>query len=147
MKKILSILGVIGLITSTTTLISCEKPNNNENGNNKLEPTPEPKKPQQPPKDSNWKLIDKKDYSNEIKNINNKWYIGIFPKMWNSGKPIIPYSIFKAINDGEDISIYGKFGNGFKTSNDNVYRWDGNGEPIELPNFDKNTGEITNWKG
>ncbi|WP_348736291.1 lipoprotein [Spiroplasma endosymbiont of Ammophila pubescens] len=145
MKKWLSILGAIGLTaTSTTTLISCKKPNNNENGNNKPEPTPEPKKP---PKDSNWKLIDKKYYSNEIKNINNKWYIGIFPKMWNSGKPIIPYSIFKAINDGEDISIYGKFGNGFKTSNDNVYRWDGNGEPIELPNFDKNTGEITNWKG
>ncbi|WP_348736940.1 lipoprotein [Spiroplasma endosymbiont of Ammophila pubescens] len=38
MKKILSILGVIGLITSTTTLISCEKPNNNENGGNKPEP-------------------------------------------------------------------------------------------------------------
>ncbi len=92
-----------------------------------------------------WKLIDKKDYSNEIKNINNKWYIGIFPKMWSSGKPIIPYNIFKAINDGEDISIYGKFGNGFKTSNDNVYRWDGNGEPIELPNFNKNTGKITDW--
>ncbi|WP_338965832.1 MULTISPECIES: lipoprotein [unclassified Spiroplasma] len=33
MKKLLSILGVIGLTaTSTTTLISCEKPNNNENG-------------------------------------------------------------------------------------------------------------------
>ncbi|WP_338964373.1 MULTISPECIES: lipoprotein [unclassified Spiroplasma] len=33
MKKWLSILGTIGLtVTSTTTLISCEKPNNNENG-------------------------------------------------------------------------------------------------------------------
>ncbi|WP_206750582.1 lipoprotein [Spiroplasma poulsonii] len=33
MKKWLSILGAIGLTaTSTTTLISCEKPNNNENG-------------------------------------------------------------------------------------------------------------------
>ncbi|KAF0850862.1 MAG: hypothetical protein EIB84_05270 [Spiroplasma poulsonii] len=33
MKKWLSILGTIGLTTaSTTTLISCEKPNNNENG-------------------------------------------------------------------------------------------------------------------
>ncbi|WP_338963595.1 lipoprotein [Spiroplasma endosymbiont of Sarcophaga carnaria] len=33
MKKLLSILGIIGLTaTSTTTLISCEKPNNNENG-------------------------------------------------------------------------------------------------------------------
>ncbi|WP_180951634.1 DUF3688 family protein [Spiroplasma melliferum] len=66
--------------------------------------------------------------------------------MWSSSKPISPYSIFKAINDGKDISIYGKFGNGFKTSNDNVYRWDGIGEPFELPNFDKNTGKITDWK-
>ncbi|WP_253301715.1 lipoprotein [Spiroplasma endosymbiont of Phyllotreta cruciferae] len=33
MKKILSILGAIGLTaTSTTSLIACEKPNNNENG-------------------------------------------------------------------------------------------------------------------
>ncbi|WP_338988829.1 lipoprotein [Spiroplasma endosymbiont of Seladonia tumulorum] len=33
MKKILSILGTIGITaTSTTSLISCEKPNNNENG-------------------------------------------------------------------------------------------------------------------
>ncbi|WP_424526806.1 lipoprotein [Spiroplasma endosymbiont of Glossina fuscipes fuscipes] len=33
MKKWLNILGAIGLTTtSTTSLISCEKPNNNENG-------------------------------------------------------------------------------------------------------------------
>lgn len=33
MKKLLSILGTIELTaTSTTSLISCEKPNNNENG-------------------------------------------------------------------------------------------------------------------
>ncbi|WP_424526298.1 lipoprotein [Spiroplasma endosymbiont of Glossina fuscipes fuscipes] len=55
MKKWLSILGTIGLTaTSTTTLISCEKPNNNKNGvGNK----PEPWNPQQPPENSNWKLI------------------------------------------------------------------------------------------
>ncbi|WP_431607840.1 lipoprotein [Spiroplasma endosymbiont of Ammophila pubescens] len=40
MKKIISILGAIGLTTtSTTSLISCEKPNNNENGGNKPEPS------------------------------------------------------------------------------------------------------------
>ncbi|WP_338955776.1 lipoprotein [Spiroplasma endosymbiont of Polydrusus cervinus] len=33
MKKLLIILGAIGLkATSTTSLISCEKPNNSENG-------------------------------------------------------------------------------------------------------------------
>ncbi|WP_425377843.1 lipoprotein [Spiroplasma endosymbiont of Polydrusus pterygomalis] len=54
MKKILSILGTIGLTaTSTTSLISCEKPNNIENKGNKPEPKP---KPQQPPKNNNWKL-------------------------------------------------------------------------------------------
>jgi len=57
MKKILSILGTIGLTaTSTTSLISCEKPksdNNNENGgNNKLTPNTKPE-PQEPPKNSN----------------------------------------------------------------------------------------------
>ncbi|PQP78934.1 hypothetical protein C6B38_03080 [Spiroplasma sp. ChiS] len=27
-----------------------------------------------------------------------------------------------------------------------IYRWDGVGEP-QLPTIDKNTGEITDWKG
>ncbi|ALA97454.1 hypothetical protein SKUN_00559 [Spiroplasma kunkelii CR2-3x] len=53
MKKWLSILGTIGLTaTSTTTLISCKKPNNkNENKeNNKPELS---YNPQQPPENSN----------------------------------------------------------------------------------------------
>ncbi|ALA97398.1 hypothetical protein SKUN_00497 [Spiroplasma kunkelii CR2-3x] len=58
MKKWISILGTIWLTaTSTTTLISCEKsekPNNNKEENKPIIPTPEA---QQPPKDSNWKLI------------------------------------------------------------------------------------------
>ncbi|QED24024.1 lipoprotein [Spiroplasma citri] len=78
MKKWLSIIGAIGLTaTSTTTLISCEKskkPNNNEEN----KPTPKPSyNPQKPPEGSNWKLIEN-NYSNEIKNINNKWYSVIF---------------------------------------------------------------------
>jgi len=78
MKKLLSILGIIGLTTtSTATLISCNKPNSNENGeSNKPEPDPEP--PQEPPIESNWKLIDKKDYKNEIKNTNISFIIYIF---------------------------------------------------------------------
>ncbi|GAA6238661.1 MAG: hypothetical protein SPLM_07770 [Spiroplasma phoeniceum] len=55
MKKLLSILEAIGLTTiSTTSLISCEKPNNNENGRDNK---PKPEKPQQPPVESNWKLV------------------------------------------------------------------------------------------
>ncbi|WP_338988667.1 lipoprotein [Spiroplasma endosymbiont of Seladonia tumulorum] len=61
MKKILSILGTITLTEiSTTTLIACNKPkpdNNSENGGNKPEPTPKPEKSQEPPVESNWKLV------------------------------------------------------------------------------------------
>ncbi|WP_348736174.1 lipoprotein [Spiroplasma endosymbiont of Ammophila pubescens] len=72
MKKIISILGAIGLTTtSTTSLISCEKPNNNENGGNKPEPS---YNPQQPPKDSNWKLSARSSLPD------NKWYIAIVKK-------------------------------------------------------------------
>ncbi len=56
MKKLLSILGAIGLTTSATSLISCEKPNNNENRGGskpKPKPTPEPEKLQQRLKNSN----------------------------------------------------------------------------------------------
>ncbi|APE74472.1 lipoprotein [Spiroplasma citri] len=57
MKKWLSIIGAIGLTaTRTTTLISCKKENNNENGGGDNKPEPQ-YNPQQPPKDSNWKLI------------------------------------------------------------------------------------------
>ncbi|UZQ30462.1 MAG: lipoprotein [Spiroplasma phoeniceum] len=77
MKNLLTILGTIGLTaTSTTTLISCEKPNNSENGrDNKPE--------QQPPKNIKWKLVDinwQKDrykFENEFKKLNNKWYFFI----------------------------------------------------------------------
>ncbi|PQP78853.1 hypothetical protein C6B38_03520 [Spiroplasma sp. ChiS] len=66
MKKWLNIIGAIGLTaTSTTSLISCQKPNNNENGEGDNKPKPS-YNPQQPPKDSNWKLIGKNNYSNEI---------------------------------------------------------------------------------
>ncbi|WP_419334254.1 lipoprotein [Spiroplasma endosymbiont of Sarcophaga variegata] len=126
MKKLLSILGVIGLtVTSTTTLISCEKPNNNENGgSNKPEPTPEP---QQPPKDSNWKLIT--DTTGE--GNSGKTYIGIF-----GNKPNVHITSWKGI-EGEGLwHLYQ-----YKA----IYRWDGVREP-QIPAINSNTGEITDWK-
>ncbi|WP_348737003.1 lipoprotein [Spiroplasma endosymbiont of Ammophila pubescens] len=131
MKKWLSILGAIGLTaTSTTTLISCKKPNNNENGNNKPEPTSEPKKPQQPSKDSNWKLMIEGE--NEKINHNLKTYIGLklIGKTWFINK-------WKGKHLKTDTwKIFG-----YK----NIYRWDGVNEP-QTPEIDKDTGKITDWK-
>ncbi|WP_425380522.1 lipoprotein [Spiroplasma endosymbiont of Stenodema calcarata] len=127
MKKWLSILGAIGLTaTSTTTLISCEKPNNNENnGGNKPEP---PYNPQQPPSESNWKLIDRTTAISE--QSSGKVYIGIFKV--DSEFNIISWKAIK----GYFVSLYR-----YKA----IYRWDGNGEP-QIPTIDPNTGEITDWK-
>ncbi|WFH00159.1 DUF3688 family protein [Spiroplasma citri] len=70
---------------------------------------------------------------NEFKNYNNKWYIGIIP--YNE-----IYKIYKIKNNSEKNNYI----NRLFTKYDNVYRWDGIGEP-ELPIIDKNTGEITDW--
>ncbi|KAI92758.1 lipoprotein [Spiroplasma melliferum] len=144
MKKLLSILGAIGLTaTSTTSLISCEKPNNNENGGgNKPEPKPEP---QQPPENSNWKVVNnsKEKLEKEFNSKNNNWYIFIAKR----GKY---YSILQGKNDGINIK-YDSLGNikvGFETigsENTNIYRWDGLNEP-QTPEIDTNTGKITDWK-
>ncbi|PQP79519.1 hypothetical protein C6B38_00945 [Spiroplasma sp. ChiS] len=134
MKIILSIIGAIGLTaTSTTSLISCQKPNNNENGEGDNKPKPS-YNPQQPPKDSNWKLIDRSYFENEIKKPNNKWYIGIIP--YNE-----IYKIYKIKNNSEKNNSI----NRLFTKYDNVYRWDGDGER-QTPTIDKNTGEIIDWK-
>ncbi|ALA97710.1 hypothetical protein SKUN_00820 [Spiroplasma kunkelii CR2-3x] len=75
MKKLLSIIVVIGLTaTSTTSLIACKtlKSNNNsKNEGNKAETT---LKPQQPPENSNWKTINS-TFNHEFKTRNNKFYI------------------------------------------------------------------------
>ncbi|GAA6238952.1 MAG: hypothetical protein SPLM_10690 [Spiroplasma phoeniceum] len=153
MKKLLSILGTIGLtVTSTTSLISCEKPNNNENGgDNKPEPTPEPKKRQQPPKNSNWKLDNNPNFINY--KVDNKWYIAIFrnnTKDW--------YIIIFLNNSGND-KILGKFSfdgvsqnlylsdlrNYFKNGNvKTVYYWNNTNKP-QTPTINKTIGEITDW--
>ncbi len=93
MKKLLSILGTIGLTaTSTTSLVACDKPkpnNNSENGGNKPEPTPEP---QQPPKNSNWKLINRDNFVKENNEKNNKWYILIAKQMQSDNFSIIKFN-------------------------------------------------------
>ncbi|AXF96000.1 lipoprotein [Spiroplasma phoeniceum] len=123
MKRILSIIGAIGLTaTSTTTLISCKKENNNENEKDNIPITPTTE--EQPPKDNYWKEV----LSVLGEGNTNKWYIGIFKKnnKWN---------IIKWNGNKEFYSYY----------YDKVYRWDGVGEP-ETPTINKNTGEINNWK-
>nr|WP_308686784.1 DUF3688 family protein [Spiroplasma sp. ChiS] len=81
----------------------------------------------------NWKLIDRNYFEKEIKKPNDKWYIGIIP--YNE-----IYKIYKIKNNSEKNNSI----NRLFTKYDNVYRWDGDGEP-QTPTIDKNTGEITDW--
>ncbi|ALA97862.1 Spiroplasmavirus-related protein [Spiroplasma kunkelii CR2-3x] len=129
MKKWISILGTIVLTaTSTTTLISCNKENNNENGaSNKQKPSPE---------NSNWKLIT--NYYWLKNNFDNKYYFVIWKQSYSN-----EWELKKFKHDSKyDMRIENYIeGNRFK----GLYRWDGNGEP-ETPTINKNTGKITDWK-
>ncbi|WFG96624.1 lipoprotein [Spiroplasma citri] len=130
MKKWLSIIGAIGLTTiNTTTLISCNKENNNENGEGD-------NKPQQPPKDSNWKLIT--DFNWLKDNFDNKYYFVIWKQSYSKEWEIMKFK--HNIRYDMKIESYIK-NNSFK----GLYRWDGDGEP-QTPTIEKNTGEITDWK-
>ncbi len=135
MKKLLSILVTIGLTTTIAiSLISCEKPNNNENLNNKPEIIPEPKKSQQPPENSNWKLVDN-IFNIDTLNNDAKVYIGIFEdKIENKPK----WNIISWKNIIGEQKLWLHF---YKS----IYYWDDSDEP-ELPTINKNTGKITNWK-
>ncbi|GAA6238879.1 MAG: hypothetical protein SPLM_09960 [Spiroplasma phoeniceum] len=141
MKKILSILGTIGLTaTSTTSLISCEKPNNNENGGSN-KPTPNPKpEPQQPPEGNNWKLIDNSlnNIEKEFKNYNYKWYFIIWKK-GNSSAWQWQSMFFKY--DESAPRMTGAWLSSIKS----IYRWDNINEP-KKPEFNNNTGKINDWK-
>ncbi|PQP78529.1 hypothetical protein C6B38_05435, partial [Spiroplasma sp. ChiS] len=98
----------------------------------------------------------KNNYSNEIENINNKWYSVIFNfgnykivNFFNSNNEIrINFDNFILLkgNDG-NLYLYKKWDSPLPIPNINftIYRWDGNGEP-QTPTIDKNTGEITDWK-
>ncbi len=149
MKKLLSILGAIGLTaTSTTTLISCQKPNNNENGGGN-KPEPKPNKPQQPPENSSWKIVNnsKENLEKEFNQKNDKWYIMIFSNL--------PKLISKVKYDQDrKIRLFESYGDtgiqfGGSSFSDikkiSLYRWDGLNEP-QTPKIDTNTGKITDWK-
>lgn len=127
MKKILSILETISLSTIITTNIIACIPKNKNNINNIPNKPIEPQFiPQQPPTNSNWKLIiDTRGEGNS-----GKTYIGIF-----GNKPRVNITDWKGI-EGEGLwHLYQ-----YKA----IYRWDGVGKPL-IPIIDKNTGKITNW--
>ncbi|WP_426605513.1 lipoprotein [Spiroplasma endosymbiont of Glossina fuscipes fuscipes] len=138
MKKLLSILGVIGLTTAiTTSLISCEKPNNNENGGNKPEP---PYNSQQPPENSSWKLINNSlnNIRKEFEKHNDKWYFIIW-KRGNSSNWIWQSMFFKYNESAPRMT------GAWLSSIKSIYRWDGLNEP-QIPEINTNTGEILDWK-
>ncbi|WP_338963581.1 lipoprotein [Spiroplasma endosymbiont of Sarcophaga carnaria] len=142
MKKLLSILGVIGLTaTSTTTLISCEKPNNNENGGGN-KPTPEQ---QQLPENSKWTNIPRTQAPNkEFLTATNKWYFYI-NKYENN------YITTKFYFDNNFIKNQNTWWQHLKNDSDFiwnynlVYRWNKNNEP-QIPKINKDTGLIIDWK-
>ncbi|QCO23337.1 hypothetical protein SRED_001804 [Spiroplasma melliferum] len=151
MKKLLSILGAIGLTaTSTTSLISCEKPNNNENGGgNKPEPEPKPEKPQQPPENSKWEII--LNPKQEVNINGDEWYFiidkdvkinfGLYNNkelQWKFNDNMILFPKDKPL--GGYIT-----GINYVRGNNAVYKWKEKNKPIS-PDVDKNTGNITDWK-
>ncbi|WP_338954345.1 lipoprotein [Spiroplasma endosymbiont of Polydrusus cervinus] len=143
MKKILSFLGTITLIgTSTTSLVSCQNDNNKYKYyyDEKEQPTPTLTKPLE---NSRWSLVNKNEYKNEFNKKINKWYV------------IVYFSKYKNENifaiDKEKISFAGVTEDNFIAVggglyvNQVIYRWNGDNEP-EKPTINKNTGEIIDWK-
>ncbi|MFW4371467.1 MAG: lipoprotein [Spiroplasma sp. hy2] len=126
MKKILSILGTIYLSTIiSTNIIACNPTNENKKLKNQ---TKQQFIPQQPPKNSNWKLI-----TNKYIERDTGWYIIIY-KSFNNWR-------IEKINSSKN------FGSNTGYPMDIIYKWKLNNEPtnLQLPTINKNTGEITNW--
>ncbi|ALA98424.1 Spiroplasmavirus-related protein [Spiroplasma kunkelii CR2-3x] len=171
MKKWLSIIGAIELTaTSTITLISCNKENNNKN---KEDNKPElPDNQQQPPEGSNWKQVIAQE--KPFNKVDNKYYFVVWRGDKNDDWKIIKFNNNEKIkrwhpktldvqnniklcltNYAEipidiDLSIDASTINRWKDDIKNnyfkaVYRWDGVGEP-QLPTINKNTSEIIDWK-
>ncbi|WP_425378523.1 lipoprotein [Spiroplasma endosymbiont of Polydrusus pterygomalis] len=141
MKKILSILSTISLSTIISTNIIACKTSNTNNENNK--PIESEFIPQQPPENSNWKLVN--NY-NQLETKNSKWYIMIYssdPKIISKLKNDENRKIY-LFNLNSNTGI--RFGNSsFSDVNKiSLYYWDGNDEPT-IPTINRDTGEITNW--
>ncbi|GAA6238835.1 MAG: hypothetical protein SPLM_09510 [Spiroplasma phoeniceum] len=140
MKKILSLLGTITLIgTSTTSLMACD------NDNNKFEKKPLAK-PQQPPEGSKWTNISRRQAPNkEFLTPTNKWYFYI-RKFYDN------YILEKIYFDDNFINSKNTNTHWQHLKNDSnfiwdynlVYRWDGVGEP-QMPKINNKTGKIINW--
>ncbi|UZQ30751.1 MAG: lipoprotein [Spiroplasma phoeniceum] len=152
MKKILSILGTITLIgISTTSLVACNKPNNNENKKNDKS-VPKINRPQKPPDKSSWKSVDENNLENEFKEKNDKWYIliktlkisgsAIFKEKYDHKNKIVisNFDNYKIIQFGS--RIIQQFKN--KPRVFVIYRWDSIDEP-ETPKINDITGEIIDW--
>ncbi|WP_425377680.1 hypothetical protein [Spiroplasma endosymbiont of Polydrusus pterygomalis] len=149
MKKILSFLVTISLMgTSTTSLVACDKSDNN--GNSKNNEPKEPKiKHEEPPGNSNWKLIlnyysEFSDLSLNKININNMWYIASIKKDDNT------YYLKKFKNDHKNITG-NHWNNAIAINHEwfNVpafYKWKLKTEPIWLPKINNITGKIIDWK-
>lgn len=139
MKKIIFFLSSVSLSTIIiTNTVAC---NISTNKNNKFNKQIVPQLiSQQPPKDSNWKLINQKEFLN----LNNKWAIIILD---DSSENI--WRIIKIVPEWEEKLIRLKILNNLQKNNQSKYQsyfycWNGVGEP-EMPIIDKNTSKIINW--
>ncbi|MBW1241344.1 MAG: hypothetical protein EIB84_00205 (plasmid) [Spiroplasma poulsonii] len=151
MKKILSILGTISLSTIiSTNIIACNPTKENNKPNQTIIPQ---FISQQPPTNSNWKLVD--NYQSEFSKKNNNWYSVLFNfegykiiNFYNSSNEIrVDFNNLTLMKDNDNnLYLYKKWGSPLPIPNINftVYRWDGINEPI-IPTINKNTGEIKNW--
>ncbi|WP_425378590.1 hypothetical protein [Spiroplasma endosymbiont of Polydrusus pterygomalis] len=155
MKKILSILSTISLSTIiSTNIIGCKTSNTNNENNKSTEPK---FIIQQPPENSNWKLIDyptsKNIIHNLFKNPDNKWYIvNLFTVQ--EGNIIRKFKFTNEIklikkSDYDEFTWEYKFKDYEGLPNElfgyyrYIYQWNGINEPL-LPKID-NSGKITNW--
>ncbi len=132
----------------STNIIACKPPNINNKNNKPIKPE---FIPQQPPKNSNWKLVDNLNFINY--KVDNKWYIAIFKNYTKN------WYIVNFLNDSKNDKILGEFcfdgicqniylsslRNFFKRGDiKTIYQWN-NINNSNTPQINNNTGEITNW--
>ncbi|GAA6238942.1 MAG: hypothetical protein SPLM_10590 [Spiroplasma phoeniceum] len=154
MKKLLSILGTIGLTaTSTTSLISCEKPNNNipckkeNHGNWKQQCSQE--KPFNEVDNKHYYVVWRGDKNENWKIVKLKNDIDIYePSKWKLDKSS-NYYLGMGRNGIYIRNISGfikskTFNNGYSDTYFKVYRWYGTNEP-NTPFISPKTGQITDW--
>ncbi|WP_338954695.1 hypothetical protein [Spiroplasma endosymbiont of Polydrusus cervinus] len=152
MKKILSILWIISLITiGSNNLIGCKNNNNNKIKNGNI--SQYEYKLEKPPKNSNWKIVDnsKESLEKEFNQKNDKWYILIYAsrfilkEKYDQDDKI---KLFYFYNTADGITYKAiKFGNAkYATLEDLIfYRWDGSIDEPNTPIISQQKRQI-NWK-